>query len=302
MHIPDGFLAVPIAGGLAAAGAISAAVMARRAQSALDESRVPLMGVTGAFVFAAQMINFPVGAGTSGHLVGGALLAATLGPAPAVIVMTAILAIQALIFQDGGLLALGANVFNMGVAGVFAGYWAYRAFSAGRFRKAGMFLGGLLSVLVSAFLCLGELALSGVRLPKEALALAVGVFLVTGVLEGLITVAVLTALERMNARWLLAPGSESRAALRFLGAVAILIAAAGFLVASSLPDGLERVAGLVGLDDRGTITLAAPLPDYEILSVDNPWLRRAGAGLIGLAITWLACFLAARWIARLRSA
>ena len=80
----------------------------------------------GAFIFAAQMINFPVGPGTSGHLVGGTLLAIALGPAPAAVVMTAILAIQALVFQDGGILALGANVFNMAIAGVLAGYAPYR--------------------------------------------------------------------------------------------------------------------------------------------------------------------------------
>ena len=88
-------------------------VLVRRAQRGFDESKVPLLGVMGAFVFAAQMINFPVGIGTSGHLVGAALLAITLGPAPATVVMTAILAIQALIFQDGGILALGPNTINM---------------------------------------------------------------------------------------------------------------------------------------------------------------------------------------------
>jgi cobalt/nickel transport system permease protein len=248
------------------------------------------------------MINFPVGAGTSGHLVGGALLSILLGPAPAAIVMTAILAIQALVFQDGGLLALGANVLNMAVAGVFTAYWTYRALSPGRFRKAGIFLAGLLSVLVSAFLCLGELSLSGVRLPAEALALAVAVFLVTGALEGGITVTVLTALERINPRWLATPGAEGRAALRLLGALAIVLASAGFLAASSLPDGLERVAALVGLEGRETAFFPSLMPDYEILSVSNPWLRRAGAGVAGLLLAWLACLLAARWIARLRSA
>ena len=106
---------------------LSIAWIARRAQREFDHHKIPLMGVMGAFVFAAQMINFPVGNGTSGHLVGGALLSFTLGPAAASLVMTAILATQALVFQDGGVLALGANVFNMAIAGdVLAGYlpWA----------------------------------------------------------------------------------------------------------------------------------------------------------------------------------
>src|SRR5438445_6573353 len=121
MHIPDGFLSPPVWAALDIAALPAVGYMARKAQSGFDEAKVPLLGVMGAFVFAAQMINFPVGIGTSGHLVGAALLAVTLGPAPATVVMTAILAIQALVFQDGGILALGANVTNMAVAGTLAG-------------------------------------------------------------------------------------------------------------------------------------------------------------------------------------
>ncbi len=103
----------------------------RRAQRETKEGSAPLLGVMGAFVFAAQMINFPVGVGATGHLLGGALLAITLGPASAIVVMTAILCVQALVFQDGGVLALTANVFNMAVAGVLAGYLPYRYLAGG---------------------------------------------------------------------------------------------------------------------------------------------------------------------------
>ena len=130
------------------------AILARRAQREVEDRTIPLMGVMGAFIFAAQMINFPVGPGTSGHLVGGALLAIVLGPAAAAMVMTAILAIQALVFQDGGILALGANVFNMAIVGVIAGYLPYRLLK----NSAGAFVGGLVSVLASACLALAELA------------------------------------------------------------------------------------------------------------------------------------------------
>src|SRR5690349_22376967 len=126
MHIPDNFLSVPVWASLDAVSAPVVGLMVRRAGRELEDTRIPLLGVMGAFVFAAQMINFPVGAGTSGHLVGGALLACTLGVAPAVLVMTTILAIQAFVFQDGGVLSLGANVFNMAVAGVLAGYWPFQ--------------------------------------------------------------------------------------------------------------------------------------------------------------------------------
>ncbi len=116
---------MPVWGTMDAVALPTVAYLARRAQREFDHHNISLMGVMGAFIFAAQMINFPVGNGTSGHLVGGALLAFTLGPTAAVIVMTAILATQALVFQDGGLLALGANVFNMAIAGVLVGYLPY---------------------------------------------------------------------------------------------------------------------------------------------------------------------------------
>ena len=151
MHIPDGFLSMPVWATMDAVAAPSIAYLARRAQRQFDHNKVPLMGVMGAFIFAAQMINFPVGAGTSSHLVGGALLSFTLGPAAASIVMTAILAMQALIFQDGGLLALGTNVFNMAIAGVLAGWLPYVLL---RGRRSGLFIGGFVSVLTSATLAL----------------------------------------------------------------------------------------------------------------------------------------------------
>src|SRR5450432_4500318 len=141
MHIPDGFLSTPVWITLDAIAVPAVVLTVRRAQHGFEESKVPLLGVMGAFVFAAQMINFPVGIGTSGHLVGGALLACTLGAAPAALVMTAIIAIQAFVFQDGGVLALGANVFNMAIAGVLAGYLPIQLWGAGKHRKVAIFAG-----------------------------------------------------------------------------------------------------------------------------------------------------------------
>src|SRR5229473_2609376 len=138
MHIPDGFLSPPVWAALDLAAVPAAGYVVRRAQREFEEKKVPLLGVMGAFVFAAQMINFPVGPGTSGHLVGAALLAYTLGPAAAGVVLTAVLA---LVFQDGGILALGANVMNMAVAGMLAGYLPYALWGAGRWRRQAIFLG-----------------------------------------------------------------------------------------------------------------------------------------------------------------
>ena len=131
MHIPDGFLSLPVWATLDVVSVPAVAYVAKRAQresqrNELGDRQIPLLGVMGAFVFAAQMINFPVGLGTSGHLVGGALMAIVLGPSAACVVMTAILAMQAFVFQDGGIMALGANVMNMAIVGVLAGYLPYR--------------------------------------------------------------------------------------------------------------------------------------------------------------------------------
>src|SRR5262249_20119204 len=149
---------------------------ARRAQRGFEQAQAPLLGVMGAFVFAAQLINFPVGAGTTGHLVGGALLAMTLGPAPASIVMTAILALQALVFQDGGVLALGANIANMALLGVLAGYLPFWLWGSTPWRRSSIFAGGALSVLVSGVLALSELLLSGVPMPGRMIAISLALF------------------------------------------------------------------------------------------------------------------------------
>src|SRR5580700_8001627 len=202
MHIPDGFLSPPVWGTLDVLSVPAVGLMARRARTDLalggQDRQIPLLGVMGAFVFAAQMINFPVGVGTSGHLVGGALLAITLGPAAAALVMTAIIAMQAFIFQDGGIVVLGANIFNMAVAGVLAGYLPYRLLggpsgpdigSSNRWRSAAIFSGGVLSVLVSACLALSQLLISGVPMPRRVLWVSLGLFLVSALLEGAITLA-----------------------------------------------------------------------------------------------------------------
>src|SRR5579864_6060439 len=170
MHIPDGFLSPPVWAAFDIAAVPAVGLLARRSHGSFQEPagqrRIPLLGVMGAFVFAAQMINFPIAAGTSSHLVGGALLAIALGPSSASLVMVAILALQAFVFQDGGILALGANIFNMAIAGVFAGYLPYRLWGAAH-RSFAIFLGGVLSVSLSAALALTELTLSRVVITRH---------------------------------------------------------------------------------------------------------------------------------------
>ncbi len=302
MHIPDGFLSVPVWAAMSTITVPSVAYMARRAQREVEESRVPLLGVMGAFVFAAQMINFPVGVGTTGHLLGGALLAFTLGPAAASVVMTAILAIQALVFQDGGLLALGANVFNMAVAGVLVGYLPYHFWGGGRRRKAAIFAGAALSVLAGAVLALAELRLSGVAMPAAAVWVSLGLFTINAAIEGGITLAALSSLEALNPSWLRRPAADGRGVLGVLAAAAVLLATVGVLFAAASPDGLEKLAENLGIASRARVLLGSPLADYETSFFSSDWLRKASAGLAGLALIYGVCIALARVISRRRSA
>jgi cobalt/nickel transport system permease protein len=281
VHIPDGFLSTPVWLAFDAAGIAAVGLAARRARRELEETRVPLLGVMGAFVFAAQMINFPVGPGTSGHLVGGALLAIALGPSAAIVVMTAVLAIQAFVFQDGGVLALGANVFNMAFAGVLAGYLPYRIW--GR-RRLAFFAGGTLSVLVSALLAISELMISGVPIPRAVLPLTLGLFAVTALAEGAITAAVLEGISALNSGFIRPLEPARSRTLAGVALASILLASAGVVVASAQPDGIQRLTG----------TLAG--------AAESPWWEKSVVGLAGLAVISGVCLVAGRLLARQRSA
>jgi cobalt/nickel transport system permease protein len=267
-----------------AVAAPSVVYIARRAQREFDHRKIPLMGVMGAFIFATQMINFPVGNGTSGHLVGGALLSFTLGPAAASIVMTAILATQALVFQDGGLLALGANIFNMAIAGVLAGYLPYMLL---RGRRSGMFLGGMLSVLVSALLALAELRQSGIPMPPAALVVSVGLFLISAIAEGAITLAVMQALERIEPGFVRRPRSIRGA--RVLVTVSVALAGAGAFLASQRPDGIQKLVLETGIASHARSFLTSPLADYKLPILASPFLTKSLAGLVGLFVVYVLC-------------
>jgi cobalt/nickel transport system permease protein len=282
MHIPDNFLSTPVWATFDAISIPAIGWLASRATRQLEDSRIPLLGVMGAFVFAAQMVNFPVGVGTSGHLVGGALLAFTLGPAAASIVMTAILAIQALVFQDGGVLALGANVFNMAIVGVLAGYLPFRLWGPTR---AAIFGGAFLSVLASATLALSELLISGVPMPRPALQISLALFTISALIEGAITLTVLQAIGRINPDWIRKPGVDNRKTLLALGSAALVLVAAGLTIASTQPDGIEHI-----------------LPDYTAPMLANGWLQKTASGLAGLLLIYGTCLLLAKLMTRRRSA
>ena len=294
MHIPDGFLSTPVWAALDAAAPPIVGYVVRVAQRGFDDAKVPLLGVMGAFVFAAQMINFPVGIGTSGHLVGGALLACTLGPAAACVVMSAILAIQALVFQDGGILALGANVINMAIVGVLAGYLPYHLWGRSRGRRAAIFAGGALSVAVSALLALAELLISGVRMPASVLSVSLALFLVSALIEGAITMTVMGALEAIQPNFVRQPAAGGRYALVAAGLAAVLLAAGGVVFASTAPDGIARLARQTGISGHARTLISTPLKNYEASWLGAGWLAQAGAGLVGLALVGGVCALIGR--------
>ncbi len=291
MHIPDGFLSPTVWLTLDAVAIPAAGWVARRASRSgnlehTDTSRIPLLGIMGAFVFAAQTINFPIGLGTSGHLLGGTLLAAILGPAPAALVLTAVVILQALLFQDGGVLALGANVFNMALAGVAVGYVPVLLW--GR-KTAALFAGGLLSVLTSGGFALAQLALSGVAISGPALLLAGTLFAVTGLLEGAITVAAFRAIARIrpNALHDLAP--VSRGVRLVLAAVATSLVTIGVWFASAAPDGLQAIAANLGL--HAEPLWSAPFAGYEMNILGPEWLRRPAAGILGILCVYGLCLI-----------
>ena len=197
MHIPDGFLSTATVATtyVISAGGIGNAV--RLANKNLGEKHIPMMGILAAFVFAAQMLNFPVAGGTSGHFLGAALVAILLGPWAAVLIMAVVLTGQSFIFQDGGILALGANILNMGIVGGFSAYYIYKWLNAllgdgKRSKLISGFAAAWASVLLASTACAIELAVSGTSPLSVALPVMAGVHAIIGVGEGLITVAVIS--------------------------------------------------------------------------------------------------------------
>src|SRR3954469_2527705 len=212
MHIPDGFLTTEVAVACAVPAVVCVGIGLKRAEVDLDERRVPLLGVTAAFIFAAQMLNFPVAGGTSGHFLGAALAAILLGPWLACLVMAVVLGVQAFVFADGGLSALGANVLNMGVIGaLLVGGLMYAARSvAGRGRTALLAIsagGAWLAVMAGATATSFELALSGTVPLGTVMPAMLGVHGLIGIGEAVVTVAAVSAV--LATRPDLLPGVEA---------------------------------------------------------------------------------------------
>lgn len=299
MHIPEGMLSLPVT---AVAGLVSFTTLAYAVswvRRHLDERKVVLMAVLGALIFALQMLNFPIQAGTSGHFAGGALAGILLGPWPAVLVMTTVLGVQAFLFADGGIIALGANILNLGILAPLVGYGVHRlavAFAATRGgHLVGAFLGAWLSILLAALAVAGELGLSGTAHPQLAALAMGGTHALIGIGEGLVTAALIAYLlqvrpDLVDAADQTARRSSLRGVTLTLAGIALIAAAFSFL-ASSAPDGLEWVYFEQGIGNAQAVAQApkvlgegGPLADYQVTGLEHEALGSALAGLIGLTI------------------
>ena len=291
MHIPDGFLSIGVSLVFWALTIVFVGVAIRNTRGELGERQVPLMGVMAAFIFAAQMINFPVAGGTSGHLLGGALAAIVLGPWAGILVMTTVIAVQALIFQDGGLVVMGANIFNMGILTALVGYGLYRG-ASGRSKGIRLTVAGVaawLSVVAGALMTSFQLWVSGTSALRVVFPAMLGVHVLIGIGEALITVAALAFILQTRPDLLPDGAEESRGGKGWVLAGALIALAVVILspLASANPDGLERVAMDMGFIEAGMDAPYEIIPDYTVPFLGESGLSTILAGLIGAAIVGL---------------
>jgi len=302
MHIPDGFLDGRTMVATAALSAGGLALALRQLKRQLPRRRVPLMGLAAAFVFAAQILNFPIAGGTSGHLLGSVLIAVLLGPGAAVLVLTAVLIVQCLVFADGGLLALGANIFNMGIVGGVGGYAIYRCVQRLARGPRGVIMGAAFaawcSAVIAAVLVAGELAISGTAQWAIVFPAMVNVHLLIGLGEAAITVLVIVAIQHTQPE-LIDPSAPAAGALsrRQIMGYGLLISLGLALFVSPFactwPDGLEKVAGALGFAHRAVRT-PAPLANYRLSWIKSAPLGTALAGAAGTILVFILAFFVAR--------
>ena len=202
MHIPDGFLSLPIIGLTWAATLTLVIIALNKVQKDYKEQTVSLMGVSAAFIFATQMINFPIPGGTSGHLLGGTLVGVLLGPWAGSLVMAVVFIVQAVLFQDGGITALGANIFNMGLIGTFGGYYLYKTirqllgYNSWKGVSVGTAIAAWTSVVVASLVAAFELGLSGTVPLTVAITAMLSWHILIGIGESIITVIAISYIWR----------------------------------------------------------------------------------------------------------
>jgi len=308
MHIPDGFLdpKTAIASGVIAAAGLGIAI--RQVRRTLPLSRIPQMGLASAFVFAAQMLNFPVAGGTSGHLIGAVLVSVLLGPSAAVIVMSSVLILQCLMFADGGITALGANIFNMAIVAPLLGYSAYRLIlrilgTSERSRFTAIAFASWLSTIVASVACAGQLAASGTARWEVVFPAMAGIHMLIGIGEAIITTLVVAAVMKFSPEMISRlENTQSRTSFRPLVGYGLVVALGLVLFiapfASSWPDGLEKVAETIGFSGAASSTalMSSPLADYGFAGISSSALSTILAGVIGTLIAFLLSYALARFV------
>jgi cobalt/nickel transport system permease protein len=297
MHIPDGFLDVKTAVSATMLSVAGLGLATRRARLVLPARRVPLMGLAAAFVFAAQMLNFPVAGGTSGHLIGAVLCSVLLGPSAAVLVVSSVLIVQCLAFGDGGVLALGANIFNMAIVSSVGGYALYaglrRLFPGPRGRLLAVAVASWAATVAASVVCAGQLALSGTVPWSVALPAMAYVHMFIGVGEAIITTLVIATIsqtkpELLDETAVAATGGRMQEFILYGFIVALGLALFVSPFASQLPDGLDRVAESLGFRQREThILTSSPLADYRLAGIRSVTLATALAGALGTVVVFI---------------
>ena len=289
LHIPDGFLNLVVSLIFWALTIVAVGIAISKTNKSLGEKQVPLMGIMAAFIFAAQMLNFPVAGGTSGHFLGGALAAIVLGPWAGILVMTAVIAVQGLLFQDGGLLVMGANIFDMGVLTAIIGVGLYRMVSASTNKTLKLAVAGVaawLSTVAAALLTALQLWISGTSSLQIVMPAMLGVHVLIGIGEAIITVAALAFIMQARPDLLEAKKVAEKGGRGWItaGVVVSLIAVLLSPLASGDPDGLERVAEDLGFLEFGLDAPYTILPDYTIPFLGETALSTIVAGVVGALV------------------
>jgi cobalt/nickel transport system permease protein len=301
MHIPDGFLSVVVSAILWVVSLVFIFIALKKAGKEIDESRLPLVGVLAAAIFAGQMLNFAVAGGTSGHLLGAALAVLLVGPWPAVLVMTSVVVVQALVFQDGGVLTLGANLFNMAIVGVAVAYFVSNLFKRwfGDKRWAALltaFAAGWFSIFIAALAAALELALSGTSPANIAIPAMGGIHALIGIGEGLITLGAVSLILGAKPQ-LLEKKTQGKVGSSFVwisGLVLTVVLLVISPLASSKPDGLEWVAEKLGFLIMAQDASYHIIPDYVLPGIQNEALATILAGVVGVLIVMALVLLLTR--------
>lgn len=302
LHIPDGFLSLTVSILSWIVTIILVGIAVKQSQKDLNEKQIPLMGIMAAFIFAAQMINFPVAGGTSGHMLGGALAAIILGPWAGILVMTSVVALQGLLFQDGGLLVMGANILNMGIIPALIGFGLYRIVS-GRgkgIRNTLVAAAAWISVLSAALLTSIQIWLSGTSPAGIVFPAMLGIHALIGIGEALISVAAFSFIVQVRPDLLSARGKSKHTGKGWIIVGVLISLAVVFLapLASVFPDGLERVA-----EDLGFLDIAQDSPyrifsDYLIPAFGDSALSTILAGVVGVIVVSGVVYLVGQIIRR----